>query len=100
MAKSVMVVNEDSSILERLKSILEEENVSVTTAKTNREAMEILEKEKSIDAVLLHTRMPDGREVFVPLVRKDDKTLPLDIEISKDCGKEEILRFLSRLSNL
>jgi len=95
-----MVVNEDSSILERLKSILEEENVSVTTAKTNREAMEILEKEKSIDAVLLHTRMPDGREVFVPLVRKDDKTLPLDIEISKDCGKEEILRFLSRLSNL
>lgn len=100
MTKSVMVVNEDSSILERLKSILEEENVSVTTAKTNREAMEILEKEKSIDAVLLHTRMPDGREVFVPLVRKDDKTLPLDIEISKDCGKEEILRFLSRLSNL
>ena len=100
MAKSVMVVNEDSSILERLKSILEEENVSVTTAKTNREAMEILEKEKSIDAVLLHTRMPDGREVFVPLVRKDDKTLPLDIEISKDCGNEEILRFLSRLSNL
>lgn len=100
MTKSVMVVDEDISILERMRTLLEEENINVTTVKTNREAMEILDREKSIDAVLLHARMPDGRDVFVPLVRKDDKTLPLDIELSRDCGKEEIMRFLSKLSNL
>ena len=100
MTKSVMIVDEDNSILEKIRSLLEEENIDVTTARTNREAMEILEKEKSIDAVLLHTKMPDGREVFVPLIRRDDKTLPLDIEISRDCGKEEIMRFLSKLSSL
>ncbi|RLF43055.1 MAG: hypothetical protein DRN18_01090 [Thermoplasmata archaeon] len=100
MKKSVMIVDENSEILKRLKTMLEEENISVTTAKTNKEAIDLLEKETSIDAILLRTKMPDGRDVFVPFIRKDDKTLPMDMEISSNCDREEIERFLSRLSSL
>lgn len=100
MIKSIMIVDEDSNVLRKLKSFLEEEEINVKTVKTNREAIEVLEKEKSISAILLHTRMPDGKEVFIPFIKKDEKTLPLDMEISADFDKGDIIELINKLSNL
>ena len=61
---------------------------------------EMLEKEESIYAVLLHTRLPDGKEVFVPFIRKEDETLSLGVEITKDCKEEDIKEMISRIVNM
>ncbi|KAA0007717.1 MAG: response regulator transcription factor, partial [Thermoplasmata archaeon] len=42
--KTIMIVDEDRDIVERIKSYLEKEDFNVSVAQTNREALEALEK--------------------------------------------------------
>ncbi|HEX17661.1 MAG TPA: response regulator [Thermoplasmatales archaeon] len=100
MIRTIMVVDDDPRVLERMRNLLENENLNVTTARTNKEAIEILEREKSIGAILLRARMPDGRDVFIPFIRRDDKTLPLDMEMPRNCSRSELVRFVSELTSL
>ena len=98
--KTIMVVDEDTNVLKKIKSCLEEENFNVTTARNNKEAMEILEnKDTNIDLILLHTR-ESRRDILVPLINKEDKTIPIGMEIPRRCTKEELMEFINKLSNL
>lgn len=100
MTKSVMVVDEDNEFSTRIISLLKTTGANITPVKTNKEAIELIEKEETIRAVLLHTVMPDGKEVFVPFVKRDDGTLDMDVEILEESTDDEIINTLKRLVNL
>jgi|GEM_PF-3497070 len=100
MTKSVMIVDEENEFSTKIVSLLKDFGVKVKSVKTSKEALEMLEKEESIYAVLLHTRLPDGKEVFVPFIRKEDETLSLGVEITKDCKEEDIKEMISRIVNV
>lgn len=98
--KTIMIVDEDKETLNRIKTCLEKENFTVSTAQTNREALEVLEKsEQPIDVILLHTTIPGSNEdVFTPIVTNTKtKILSVDKTLSRTCTETELLEFIKKI---
>ncbi len=76
MAK-ILVIDDEKSIRNTLKDILEYENYEVLLAKDGNEGLEFLKKD-TYDLVLLDIKMPemDGLEVL-ELIKKDYSNLPI-----------------------
>ncbi|MCK4532079.1 MAG: response regulator, partial [Candidatus Aenigmarchaeota archaeon] len=74
MAKKIMVVDDEESLIELVTAVLEQEGYEIITAMNGEEALERLKTEKP-DLILLDMMMPgmSGREVC-ERIRKDSKT--------------------------
>jgi two-component system nitrogen regulation response regulator NtrX len=70
--KNILVVDDEKSIRDSLKIILEYEKYGVLLAKDGREALSVFERE-AVDLVLLDIKMPgmDGLEVLQEMKRRD-----------------------------
>ncbi|MDB5138111.1 MAG: response regulator [Mucilaginibacter sp.] len=79
-AKKVLVVDDDVRNLFALTAVFERSNIDVVTAESGREALEILNKDKTIDIVLMDIMMPemDGYET-IQIIRKEPKNKSLPI---------------------
>ncbi|MXV16510.1 HAMP domain-containing protein [Hufsiella ginkgonis] len=79
-SKKVLVVDDDVRNLFALTAVFERSRIAVVTAESGREALEILNKDKSIDIVLMDIMMPemDGYET-IRMIRKEprNKLLPI-----------------------
>lgn len=79
-SKKVLVVDDDVRNLFALTAVFERSNIDVITAESGREAIEILNKDKGIDIVLMDIMMPemDGYET-IQMIRKEPrhKSLPI-----------------------
>jgi HAMP domain-containing protein/signal transduction histidine kinase/CheY-like chemotaxis protein len=79
-SKKVLVVDDDVRNLFALTAVFERSNIEVVTAESGREALEILNKDKTIDIVLMDIMMPemDGYET-IQMIRKEprNKSLPI-----------------------
>ncbi|MEO6979284.1 MAG: response regulator, partial [Mucilaginibacter sp.] len=79
-SKKVLVVDDDVRNLFALTAVFERSKIEVITAESGREALEILNKDKSIDIVLMDIMMPemDGYET-IQMIRKEprNKSLPI-----------------------
>jgi CheY-like chemotaxis protein len=79
-SKKVLVVDDDVRNLFALTAVFERSNIDVITAESGREAIEILNKDKGIDIVLMDIMMPemDGYET-IQMIRKEQrhKSLPI-----------------------
>ena len=53
-----MVVDDESDILEKVKSYLKSDEINVVTADNSREALELMDAEKTFDLILVDTPMP------------------------------------------
>ena len=78
--KKVLVVDDDVRNLFALTAVFERSKINAITAESGREALEILNKDKSIDIVLMDIMMPemDGYET-IQMIRKEqrNKSLPI-----------------------
>jgi signal transduction histidine kinase/HAMP domain-containing protein/CheY-like chemotaxis protein len=78
--KKVLVVDDDVRNLFALTAVFERSKIDVITAESGREALEILNKDKGIDIVLMDIMMPemDGYET-IQMIRKEqrNKSLPI-----------------------
>jgi len=78
--KKVLVVDDDVRNLFALTAVFERSKIEVITAESGREALEILNKDKNIDIVLMDIMMPemDGYET-IQIIRKEprNKALPI-----------------------
>ncbi|RLF25541.1 MAG: hypothetical protein DRN01_06280 [Thermoplasmata archaeon] len=98
--KTIMIVDEDRDIVERIKSYLEKEDFNVSIAQTNREALEALEKnEQNVDVILLHSTVPGSDEdVFTPIVTNTKtKIVSIDKPLSRTCTEEELKEFIKKI---
>jgi len=77
MAKKILVVDDEKSILESLEGILSDEGFNPVCAESAEEGLKILEEE-SVDLVLLDIWMPgmDGLEALQE-IKKRDQMLPV-----------------------
>ncbi|MFD2147388.1 response regulator [Mucilaginibacter antarcticus] len=78
--KKVLVVDDDVRNLFALTAVFERSKIDVITAESGREALEILNKDKGIDIVLMDIMMPemDGYET-IQIIRKEPKHKNLPI---------------------
>jgi CheY-like chemotaxis protein len=79
VAKKVMVVDDESSMLELVRGVLERENLEVITVESGQECLNRL-KDIKPDLILMDMMMPimSGREA-TERIRKDPKTKNLKI---------------------
>jgi DNA-binding response OmpR family regulator len=71
--KSILVVDDDQSILKSTKSILQKEGYLVETAETGKEALDKM-LEKHYDLVLLDVKLPDmeGTDILLQMKNPSD----------------------------
>ncbi|MCK4336163.1 MAG: response regulator [Candidatus Aenigmarchaeota archaeon] len=79
MAKKIMIVDDEESLIELVTAVLEQEGYEVIAAMNGEEALEKLKTVKP-DLILLDMMMPgmSGREVC-ERIRKDPKTKDLKV---------------------
>ncbi len=79
MAKKIMIVDDEESLIELVTAVLEQEGYEIITAMNGEEALEKLRTEKP-DLILLDMMMPgmSGREICEK-IRGDPKTKDLKI---------------------
>lgn len=94
-----MIVDEETDLLKKAKTLLEKEDVEVVTARNSREALEQLreDNEETFDLILVNTRMP-GCKVTTALfsMKPSQKKLSGGIEdfLQKPFTKEELVAFV------
>lgn len=82
--KSILVVDDDRSILRSFRQILESEGYRVDTAETGRDAM-LKAKASYFDLALLDIRLPDieGTELLKTITKEVDVTYPTMPKMAK-----------------
>ena len=99
----ILIVDDERSIRNSLKEILQMENYQVDTAENGTEACEMAEKEK-YDAILCDIKMPgmDGQEVLQKLIADGVETPVImisghaDIDTAVDCIKKGAFDFVQK----
>jgi len=92
--KTIMVVDDEASILEEVKSCLEEDDFEVVTVNSSRKALELMEddKEENFGLILIDTSMPNSNApAFFSMKPKAKKFFSMKPKAKKniDTSKEE-----------
>lgn len=100
---SILIVDDERSIRNSLKEILEHEEYTIETAENGHQALDIL-KQKHIDVILCDIKMPqmDGIELLDIILKKYTTTPVImisghgDIETAVECLKKGAYDFLQK----
>lgn len=98
--KTIMVVDDETDILEQIKSCLEGNEFEVITADNNRSALEMMEedKEDNFGLILIDTEIPgtDKSALFSmkPKSKKDIDTTKSEDFLQKPFTQEQLLDFV------
>ncbi|RLF35232.1 MAG: hypothetical protein DRN08_03385 [Thermoplasmata archaeon] len=98
--RTIMIVDDEPEILEKVRSCLEDNEFDVVTALNSRQALEVLqsdEEEKNIDLILVDTHMPgtEKKSAFFP-VKPNSKAKDSEISnfLEKPFTKKQLLDFV------
>jgi len=97
--KTVMIVDDETNVLETVKSCLESDDFEVVTATNSREALEIMnEEEENFGLILIDTLMPDSNKsaLFSMKPRSKMDTSKIEDFLQKPFTKEQLLDFVKR----
>ena len=101
--KTIMVVDNESSILDEVKTCLEEDNdIEVVTVDSSRKALELMEedKEENYGLILIDTSMPDTKKpAYFSMKPKSKKYIDTSKEedfLQKPFTKQQLLDFVKR----
>ena len=100
--KTIMVVDDETSVLDEIKSCLEEDEYEVVTVDNNRKALELMENDKEDDygLILIDTSMPNTKAPALFSMRpKSKKSIDTSREedfLQKPFTREQLLNFVKR----
>ena len=100
--KTIMIVDDEKSILDLVKSSLDENEFEVVTVSNNREAIELIEKdnEDKFGLILIDTSLPNSNTPALfsmkPKTKKNIDTSKKDDFLQKPFTKEELVDFINK----
>ena len=100
--KTIMVVDEEASVLEKVKNILEEDEYEVITAENNRKALEMIseDSEDKYGLILINTKLPDSKVPaffsMKPQSKMNIDTSKKDDFLTKEFTNDELLNFVKK----
>ena len=97
--KTIMVVDDETSILKEVKSCLEDDDFEVITVESNRKALELMENDKEEDfgLILIDTSLPDTNKPAFFSMKPKSKNIDTSKEedfLQKPFTKEQLLDFV------
>ena len=98
--KTIMVVDDETSILEEVKTCLEEDEFEVVTVDNSRKALKLMEddKEDNFSLILIDTSIPDSsKPAFFSIRPRSKKNIDTSKEedfLQKPFTKEQLLVFV------
>jgi len=98
--KTIMVVDDESDILEKVKLNLQNDDFEVVTASDSREALELMtgDKEDDIGLILIDTPLPGTtKSAFFSMKPKSKMhidTTKMDDFLQKPFTKEQLINFV------
>jgi len=86
--KTIMVVDDELSILEKVKSFLKDEDLEIITVENNRKALEFIsqDSEDNLGLILIDTELPESKTPAFFSMKPQSK---MNIDTSK---KEDFLQ--------
>jgi DNA-binding NtrC family response regulator len=100
--KTIMVVDDEISILNEVKSALENEDIKVVTADNNRKAFELIDKdsEDNYNLILIDTSLPESSTPaffsMKPSLKKNIDTSSEDNFLQKPFTKQQLIEFIKK----
>lgn len=98
--KTIMIIDDKTSIIEEVKESLEQENFELITAENNRKALELIEEDKEgkYGLILIDTSLPDTKiPAFFSIKPKSNKNIDTSKKedfLQKPFTKEQLLNFI------
>jgi DNA-binding NtrC family response regulator len=91
-----MIVDDETAILEKVKSFLAEDDFNVVTANNSRQALEILEKEENIDLILINTPISSDNTTALYSMKPNSKLVSSETEsfLQKPFTKQQLISFI------
>ena len=99
--KTVMIVNDESIILEKAKDIFKEHDLELVSVKNNREALVIMQdNEKKYELILVDSLTPDSKKpAFFPMKPSNTKNIDTTNDedfLKKPFTNEELISFIKK----
>ena len=100
--KTIMVIDDETSILDEVKSCLKDEDLEIVTVDNNRKAFELIEddKEDIFSLILIDTSLPDSN---IPAFFSMKPSSKLDIDTSREENflqkpftKKQLIEFIKK----
>ena len=98
--KTIMIIDDETNIIEEVKESLKQEDFELITVENNRKALELIEedKEDKCGLILIDTSMPDAKTpAFFSLKPKSNKSIDTSNKenfLQKPFTKEQLLNFI------
>ena len=94
--KTIMIVDDEVAVLEKVKTFLESDEVDVVTASNSRQALELMEKEETFDLILINTPMPCSNKTALFSMKPNSKLTTDETEsfLQKPFTKEQLVNFV------
>ena len=94
--KTIMIVDDEVDVLQKVKSYLENDEVDVITASNSRQALELMENEETFDLVLIDTPMPcsDKTALFSMIPKSKLEVSETTNFLQKPFTKDQLVNFV------
>ena len=96
--KTIMIVDDEPEVLEKVKSYLDDNEFDVVTAMNSRQALEILddEEDENVDLILVNTQMPGSNKngFFSMKPKSRAHTAKTDAFLQKPFTREQLRDFV------
>ncbi len=100
--KTIMIIDDEKSILEDIEKTLEQDDFKVVTVDNRRKAIEIIEEddENKFSLILIDTTIPDSKQPaffsMKPGSKKDIDTSREEDFLRKPFTKEQLVDFIKK----
>ena len=94
--RTIMIVDDETNVIEKVKSFLEDDELDIVTANNSRQALEIIEQGRNFDLILIDTPMPGSDKEALFMMKPDSKLTNSETNtfLEKPFTKDQLVNFL------